>query len=192
MSKTVYGVYTETVEVIQAINSLKAKGYDGSDITVLADNADKLDLLDNYTLDRDVKTVSNDGDSFVDKVVKFFTLDTNNPVEETLRTDYGFTSEESAQYAEDVNNGKVLVLIDQAANVESPIGMDRTEDVNVGANASASQNTTDRVVYDDTQNFNDRKRMGGSSMQDSALPEEDADRLTGKPYQKNKIDTDNL
>ena len=157
MNKTVYGVYTESVEVIQAINSLKAKGYDGSDITVFADNKERLELMDNYTLDRDVKTVANDEDSFMDKVAKFFTLDTNNPVEETLRTEYGFTSEESARYAEDVNNGKILVLIDQKAHLESPIGMDRTEDVNVGANASAALNTTDRVVNDDRLTDEERR-----------------------------------
>ena len=192
MNKKVYGVYTESVEVVQVINSLKAQGYDGSDITVFADNADKLDLMGNYTVDNDVKTVSNDEDSFMDKVVKFFTLDTNNPVEETLRTDYGLTSEESARYAEEVNNGKVLVLIDQKSNLENPVGMDRTEDVGVGANASAARNTTDRVLYDDSQNMNDRTRKDTSSLQDSPIPGEDSDGLTGKPYQKNRIDTDNL
>lgn len=157
MNKTVYGVYTESVEVVQAINSLKAKGYEGSDITVMADKADKLDMMDTYTLDKDVKTVANNEDSFMDKVAKFFTLDTNNPVEETLRTDYGFTSEESARYAEEVNNGKVLVLINQDANLGDSIGMDRTEDVNVGANASAALNTTDRIANDDTLTDEERR-----------------------------------
>ena len=189
MKQTVYGVYNETVEVIQAINSLKAKGYDGADITIFADKEDKMGLLDNYTLDKDVKTVSNNEDSFMDKIVKFFTLDTNNPVEETLRTDYGFTSEESARYAEDVNNGKVLVLVKQTANVESPVGMDRTEDVSVGANASSARNTTDRTLFEDSST----KRMDRSSEQDSMFSDEetlqsDKNRL----YQKNRIDTDNL
>ncbi|OCA86827.1 MULTISPECIES: YsnF/AvaK domain-containing protein [unclassified Bacillus (in: firmicutes)] len=157
MNKTVYGVYTQSAEVVQAINSLKAKGYDSSDITVVADNADKLDLMGNYTIDKDVKTVSNDEDSFMDKVAKFFTLDTNNPVEEKMRTDYGFTSEESARYAEEVNNGKVLVLVDQDAQLGDTIGMDRTEDVNSGANASAALNTTDRLANDDTLTDEERR-----------------------------------
>ena len=157
MNKTVYGVYTQNAEVVQAINSLKAKGYDGSDITVVADNADKLDLVGNYTIDNDVNTVSNNEDSFMDKVAKFFTLDTNNPVEETLRTEYGFTSDESARYAEEVNNGKILVLVDQDAQLGEPMGMDRTEDVNVGANASAALNTTDRVRNDDRLTDEERR-----------------------------------
>ncbi|QFK71405.1 YsnF/AvaK domain-containing protein [Pradoshia sp. D12] len=157
MNKTVYGVYTQSAEVVQAINSLKAKGYDSSDITVVADNADKLDLMGNYTIDKDVKTVSNDEDSFMDKVAKFFTLDTNNPVEEKMRTDYGFTSEESARYAEEVNNGKVLVLVDQDAQLGDTIGMDRTEDLNSGANASAALNTTDRLANDDTLTDEERR-----------------------------------
>lgn len=157
MNKTVYGVYTESVEVVQAINSLKAKGYEGSDITVVADNADKLGIMDNYTLDSDVKTVSNNDESFMDKVAKFFTMETNNPVEETLRTDYGFTHEESARYAEDVNNGKVLVLVDQDSLLGGTVGMDRTEDVSVGANASAALNTTDRMTYDDALTDEERR-----------------------------------
>ncbi len=157
MNKTVYGVYTQNAEVVQAINSLKAKGYDGSDITVVADNADKLDLVGNYTIDNDVNTVSNNEDSFMDKVAKFFTLDTNNPVEETLRTEYGFTSDESARYAEEVNNGKILVLVDQDAQLGDTMGMDRTEDVNVGANASAALNTTDRVRNDDRLTDEERR-----------------------------------
>lgn len=157
MNKTVYGVYTQSAEVVQAINSLKAKGYDGSDITVIADNANRLDLMGNYMIDKDVKTVSNDEDSFMDKVAKFFTLDTNNPVEETMRTDYGFTSEESARYAEEVNNGKILVLVDQDAQLGDTIGMDRTEDVNSGANASAALNTTDRLANDDTLTDEERR-----------------------------------
>jgi len=157
MNKTVYGVYTQSAEVIQAINSLKAKGYEGSDITVIAENANKLDLMGNYMIDKDVKTVSNDEDSFMDKVAKFFTLDTNNPVEETMRTDYGFTSEESARYAEEVNNGKILVLVDQDVQLGDTIGMDRTEDVNSGANASAALNTTDRLANDDTLTDEERR-----------------------------------
>ncbi|MFC9597944.1 hypothetical protein ACFY5J_05615 [Peribacillus butanolivorans] len=33
MNKTVYGVYESNAEVIQAINALKAKGFEGDDIS---------------------------------------------------------------------------------------------------------------------------------------------------------------
>ncbi len=156
MNKTVYGVYTRSAEVVQVINSLKAKGYDGSDITVVADNADKLNPMGNQTIDKEVKTISNGEDSFMDKVAKFFAMDTNNPVEETMRTDYGFTSEESARYAEEVNNGRILVLIDQDTLLGDTVGMDRTDGVNIGANASAAI-TTNRMVNDDTLTDEERR-----------------------------------
>ena len=44
MNKTVYGVYESNAEVIQAINALKAKGFEGDDITVVADKEETLDF----------------------------------------------------------------------------------------------------------------------------------------------------
>ena len=156
MNKKVYGVYTRSAEVVQVINSLKAKGYDGSDITVVADNADKLNPMGNQTRDKEVKTISNGEDSFMDKVAKFFAMDTNNPVEEKMRTDYGFTSEESARYAEEVNNGRILVLIDQDTQLDETVGMLRTDEVNIGANGSAAI-TANRMVNDDVLTDEERR-----------------------------------
>ena len=156
MNKKVYGVYTRSAEVVQVINSLKAKGYDGSDITVVADNADKLNPMGNQTIDKEVKTISNGEDSFMDKVAKFFAMDTNNPVEEKMRTDYGFTSEESARYAEEVNNGRILVLIDQDTQLDETVGMLRTDEVNIGANGSAAI-TANRMVNDDVLTDEERR-----------------------------------
>ena len=142
MNKTVYGVYTQGAEVVQAINSLKAKGYEGSDITVVANHAEQLNAAGNFTIDKDVKTVSNDEDSFLDKVMKFFDMKAEHSVEETMRTDYGFTPEESARYAEQVKNGHILVLIDRDAQLGGATEMNRTGQVKAGANTSASLTDT--------------------------------------------------
>ena len=92
----------------------------------------------------------------MDKVAKFFAMDTNNPVEEKMRTDYGFTSEESARYAEEVNNGRILVLIDQDTQLDETVGMLRTDEVNIGANGSAAI-TANRMVNDDVLTDEERR-----------------------------------
>ncbi|WP_158555870.1 YsnF/AvaK domain-containing protein [Peribacillus glennii] len=112
MEKTVYGVFDSTPEVIQAINALKAKGYEGDDITVIADNEDKLEFAE-YTDTRDVNTVTNtqEDESFMDKVMRFFMNEGTYGLEDRLSA-AGLSDSETAAYVNDVEDGKILVLLD--------------------------------------------------------------------------------
>lgn len=112
MEKTVYGVFDSSPEVIQAINALKAKGYDGDDITVVAENEETLDFAD-YNQTADVKTVTHtpEDESFMDKVMRFFTNEGTYGLEDRLSAS-GLTDSETAAYISDVEDGKILVLLD--------------------------------------------------------------------------------
>ena len=113
MNKTVYGVYESNAEVIQAINALKAKGYEGEDITVVADKEATLDFM-NQQRETDVHTITNAShdESFMDKVARFFMPDENANLSTRL-ADAGLSNSEAAEYVYDVERGKVLILVEE-------------------------------------------------------------------------------
>ena len=113
MNKTVYGVYESNAEVIQAINGLKAKGFEGEDITVVADKEETLDFTNRHR-ETDVQTITNvsTDDTFMDKVARFFMPDENANLSTKL-ADAGLSNSEAAEYVYDVEHGKVLVLVEE-------------------------------------------------------------------------------
>lgn len=113
MNKTVYGVYESNAEVIQAINGLKAKGFEGEDITVVADKEETLDFTNRHR-ETDVHTITNvsTDDTFMDKVARFFMPDENANLSTKL-ADAGLSNSEAAEYVYDVERGKVLVLVEE-------------------------------------------------------------------------------
>lgn len=118
MNKTVYGVYESNVEVIAAINELKAKGFEGDDITVVADKEETLAFTTHQReTDVDVNTITNETneDSFMDKVARFFMPDENANLSTRL-ADAGLSSSEAAEHVYDVERGKILILIEEDKN----------------------------------------------------------------------------
>ncbi|MFJ7744316.1 YsnF/AvaK domain-containing protein [Peribacillus sp. NPDC097295] len=111
MNKTVYGVYESNADVISAINALKAKGFEGEDITVVADKEETLDFT-NGQRETDVHTITNvtTEDTFMDKVARFFMPDENANLSTRL-ADAGLSNSEAAEYVYDVERGKMLVLV---------------------------------------------------------------------------------
>jgi uncharacterized protein (TIGR02271 family) len=122
MNKTVYGVYESNAEVIQAINALKAKGFEGDDITVVADKEETLDFT-NRQRETDVHTMTNipNDESFMDKVARFFMPDDTADLSTRL-ANAGLSNSEAAEHVFDVENGKVLVLVDES---EGHLGMEK-------------------------------------------------------------------
>ncbi|MGE7758960.1 YsnF/AvaK domain-containing protein [Peribacillus sp. NPDC097895] len=122
MNKTVYGVYESNAEVIQAINALKAKGFEGDDITVVADKEETLDFT-NHQRETDVHTMTNipSDESFMDKVARFFMPDDTADLSTRL-ANAGLSNSEAAEHVFDVENGKVLVLVDES---EGHFGMEK-------------------------------------------------------------------
>ncbi|WP_285765608.1 YsnF/AvaK domain-containing protein [Peribacillus sp. SI8-4] len=113
MNKTVYGVYESNAEVIQAINALKAKGFEGDDITVVADKEETLDFT-NHQRETDVHTMTNvpHDESFMDKVARFFMPDDTADLSTRL-ANAGLSNSDAAEHVFDVENGKVLVLVEE-------------------------------------------------------------------------------
>lgn len=202
MEKTVYGVFDSSPEVIQAINALKAKGYDGDDITVVAENEEKLDFTD-YNQTADVNTVTHtpEDESFMDKVMRFFTNEGTYGLEDRLSA-AGLTESETAAYVNDVEEGKILVLLDGDKDRTVREGMFegdeerdrlRTQGMNVtGPDTSGILNNPDPNLFPD----------GTAAVQETTGNlEGDRERIQfdkdGKPLVrdedfKNRIDTDKL
>ncbi|MFE4897034.1 YsnF/AvaK domain-containing protein [Peribacillus butanolivorans] len=113
MNKTVYGVYESNAEVIQAINALKAKGFEGDDILVVADKEETLDFT-NHQRETDVHTMTNvpNDESFMDKVARFFMPDDTADLSTRL-ADAGLSNSEAAEHVYDIEQGKVLVLVEE-------------------------------------------------------------------------------
>ncbi|MGE6375649.1 YsnF/AvaK domain-containing protein [Peribacillus muralis] len=113
MNKTVYGVYETNAEVIQAINALKAKGFEGDDITVVADKEETLDFM-YHQRETDVHTITNvsSDESFMDKVARFFMPDETADLSTRL-ANAGLSNSDAAENVFDVENGKVLVLVEE-------------------------------------------------------------------------------
>ncbi|WP_409302082.1 YsnF/AvaK domain-containing protein [Peribacillus sp. SCS-155] len=150
MDKTVYGVYNSSPEVIQAINSLKAKGFDSDDITVIADNEETLNLRGAA---RDVNTVTNNtdhDDSFMDKVMRFFMNDGTYGLQDRL-TAAGLSDAEAAEYVNDVEAGRIVVLVDQSAagiDTQDTLYTDTNDTLNRGT--AGLTNNPDPNVFPDT------------------------------------------
>ncbi|MFJ7363289.1 YsnF/AvaK domain-containing protein [Peribacillus frigoritolerans] len=113
MNKTVYGVYESNAEVIQAINALKAKGFEGDDITVVVDKEETLDFT-NHQRETDVHTMTNvpNDESFMDKVARFFMPEDTADLSTRL-ANAGLSNSDAAEHVFDVENGKVLVLVEE-------------------------------------------------------------------------------
>ena len=116
MNKTVYGVYDSNAEVIQAIHSLKDRGFEGDDITIVADKEETLDFT-NQQAGTDVHTITNvpEDESFMDKVARFFMPEDTSELSMKL-ADAGLPNNEAAEYVYDVERGKVLVLVNEDAD----------------------------------------------------------------------------
>ncbi|WP_455662123.1 general stress protein [Pradoshia sp.] len=113
MARIVYGKYDTTEEALQAVNALKYKGVDGADITILADKADRISFT-KETPNNDVDTEAVTGESFMDKIASFFMVDSTERIEDRLMAK-GVDGEESERLANDVENGKILILVDEGA-----------------------------------------------------------------------------
>lgn len=110
----VYAVYNSGPEAVQAVNALEAKGYKADDITVLAQSSKTLTSM-TMNGNEKVETVTpNDNQSFLDKVLRFFANEGTKDMTERL-ADTGLSDAEISAYMSDMENGKVLVLLDSDA-----------------------------------------------------------------------------
>jgi|GEM_PF-4582625 len=113
MAKIVYGKYDTSEEALQAVNALKYKGADGAEITILADKTNRIQFTKEEP-NNDVDTEAAVGDSFMDKIASFFMVDSTERIEDRLIAK-GIRGEEAESLANEVENGKILILVDEGA-----------------------------------------------------------------------------
>ncbi|MFJ7753345.1 YsnF/AvaK domain-containing protein [Peribacillus muralis] len=174
MNKTVYGVYETNAEVIQAINALKAKGFEGDDITVVADKEETLDFM-NHQRETDVHTITNvsSDESFMDKVARFFMPDETADLSTKL-ANAGLSNSDAAEHVFDVENGKVLVLVEEGkghlGTAKDKFTTARTDT----AGTSLETNTT-TPLYNETEKIDalNKEDVYGMNGQGRELPEDE-------------------
>lgn len=115
METKVYGIFHQN-EVIQEIQALKAKGYKGKEITVLASSEEELEKLDKNGLEH-VKTFSDEDDeSLVDKVARIFMNIGKEDLTDKL-AGAGLSDTEAHAYMKEINEGKVVVLVNEGSHL---------------------------------------------------------------------------
>lgn len=120
MVKRVFGSYATEEEAVKAVKELQEKGYKAEDLLLLG-NRDTQEVLEEKT-DVEIKTspISNgNGDSLIDKIKLVFTQETGRKdVEKTKDklAESGLSEKQAARYAEDVENGMVLIAADEESS----------------------------------------------------------------------------
>lgn len=199
MAKIVYGKYETSEEALQAVNALKYQGANGSDITILADKADRIQFTKQEP-NNDVDTEAATGESFMDKIASFFMVDSTERIEDRLLAK-GVSADEAELLAEDVENGKILILVDEGAAGLMQSNQDGQLANNGGLYAGRKQDnlrehedyreTADRETVGNMSRADDLSVTADERLRDSNLNENDElDRK--KTYPNNRIDTDNL
>ncbi|WP_198512612.1 YsnF/AvaK domain-containing protein [Bacillus sp. mrc49] len=174
MNKTVYGVYESNAEVIQAINALKAKGFEGDDITVVADKEETLDFT-HHQRETDVHTMTNvsNDESFMDKVARFFMPDDTADLSTRL-ANAGLSNSDAAEHVFDVENGKVLVLVEEG---EGHLGTAKDQFTTAKTDTAGTRldaNTTP-PLYNNTEKTDalNKEDVYGMNGQGRELPEDE-------------------
>lgn len=115
METKVYGVFHQN-EAIQEIQALQAKGYKGKEITVLAKSEEELERLGENGLEH-VKTFSDEDDeSLVDKVARIFMNIGKEDLTDKL-AGAGLSDTEAHAYMKEINEGKVVVLVNEGSHL---------------------------------------------------------------------------
>ncbi|TYP70229.1 general stress protein [Paenibacillus methanolicus] len=114
MSKTVYGVYDTTAEVLRAIHALRRKGYDSYEISVVAQAEEPWDFAALYRK-ADIQAIEDDEEhrTFLEKVKRWFTGEDRDLFRERLVA-LGVGDGDIDDYLPDLHAGKLLVLVESA------------------------------------------------------------------------------
>ncbi|MFB9329301.1 general stress protein [Paenibacillus aurantiacus] len=114
MSRTVYGVYDTTADVLQAIQALRQKGYDSYEISVVAQAEEPWDLASLYRK-ADIQTVEEDQEhrTFLETVKRWFAGEEHDLFRERLVA-LGVGEGDIDDYLSDLHAGRLLVLVDSA------------------------------------------------------------------------------
>ena len=133
--KRFIGMFHTEQELLVKVQELKIEGYDNHQIFVLAKSEDDVKLLQSRT-DAEIQTTQ---ESWLDKFMDFMTGEDRV---RSLMDDLGFSEEEKAGFYQEVNDGGMLLYVDETSDLTGQhqetgrrfgIG-ENTGDPNLGAN----------------------------------------------------------
>ncbi|GKV69297.1 hypothetical protein NCCP2716_17950 [Sporosarcina sp. NCCP-2716] len=104
--KRFIGMYGTEAELLSAVQELKTKGYDDSQIFVVAKSEDDVKMLQRRT-DAEIQTTH---ESLVDKFMDFMTGEDRV---RSLMDELGFSDNERAGFYQDVNDGSILLYVEE-------------------------------------------------------------------------------
>ncbi|MDQ0247584.1 uncharacterized protein (TIGR02271 family) [Bacillus fengqiuensis] len=114
MTKQVVGTYNSENSVIEAIQELKSKGYDYNDMSIITNNQENRHFLE-YRTEAAVHDMSKDM-SLTEKIKSAFNDGESDNLEKKL-VDIGVSKNEATSYASDVNEGKILLIVDSVNDI---------------------------------------------------------------------------
>ena len=133
--KRFIGMFHTEPELLAKVEELKAEGYPDHQIFVIAKSEDDVKMLQNRT-DAEIQTTH---ESWLDKFMDFMTGEDRV---RSMLDDLGFSEDEKAGFYQDVNNGSMLLYVDETSDmpgqhqeVGKPFGIgENAGDPNLGAN----------------------------------------------------------
>ncbi|MRX71944.1 YsnF/AvaK domain-containing protein [Bacillus lacus] len=177
MSKHVVGIYSTEEEVIRCVEDLTAQGYSKNDISVVTNGRNNLANSTGTDIE-DVSTNDRHNDSFLDKMKSALLDDGTDNSNVDVRgrlTNMGISNDHADRYADDINNGKFLVLtstngtgttdmnsrsdmtstsstmMDNSYGTESTMGTENTRSANSVTNGSSFGQTNDSTLSADEE-----------------------------------------
>ncbi|WP_018663108.1 YsnF/AvaK domain-containing protein [Heyndrickxia acidiproducens] len=170
MAKTVAGVYPTLQDTIDAIDSLTAKGYNPSNISVIT-NGNDTDYLENRTgtTVNDASALTNtENENLWDKIKEFFTPGYYDQNTKRL-TNLDIPQGELDRYSQEINAGNYLVLLDDShvdgsGNTGDDAGITGADPQTAG-NASSDPQTIGEAganpvnEFDETYSTNQEKKL---------------------------------
>lgn len=126
MDKTVIGVYEAEREVVAGVETLKAKGYEPEEITMVANDSEETSWIRKETnVSEETSVGKADGgqdgdDSFWEKVKSAFSSEDKTYNHEKGYVEkfkaLGFSEKEAHDYDSHVRDGKIVVLVPEKGN----------------------------------------------------------------------------
>ncbi|WP_208559071.1 general stress protein [Marinilactibacillus kalidii] len=141
MTKYVHGTYKTAEEANATVDSLIAKGYDSSDITLVSNDATNSYLSTNVHTKVYGENHSKD-ESLVDKIKDVFTDDKEDTSNDT-------TENENVAldgYTDELRNGRIVVLVDENPNVDRAVDSNHQQNTDPSANSVADPISTNPEV----------------------------------------------
>lgn len=184
MKKNIVGIFATSFEAMKAIDSLRHDGIDNDHIYVIAN-----DVLMSDTIEEKTGVTVKDGrqhteryDNFWKELKFFFTNEDTEPRKYSdLLLDLGVTETDVARYVSELENGRILVLVD------SHVDRGRTETLST---ENMPLNNTDNIKIhgEKVDNFTmgdrfdrDKHSLNGRL---HAISRKDSERQAGRPKER--------